>query len=400
MNNKKRIHIIALAALGEGLSGGDRIFIEFARRWSRKMLVNLYVWEEGLLMCQRENLRGKFLHINLVKVSHLSRLGFIFTYFYRVFLGIKLGLSIKVTDGDYIYSASEFWMDSLPAFILKLRKRNKINWVAAWFQTAPNPIKGFSEGTRRHSYRLNALVYWLIQRLIKPLIAKLADFVLVNNNEEKKQFPVLAKRNRTIVVLGGVNTVAISQYLKMHKRISKRRYLAVFQGRFHPQKGVVELIDIWKLVTQNIPDAKLAMIGNGPLMKDVKKRIKALRLKNNVELFGYLHDGSKKYSIFQSSRIVVHPAFYDSGGMASAEAMAFGLPCVGFDLQAYSFYYPQGMIKVPIGNQKAFAGEIVQLNNNKSIYNTISMDARNMIMEKYSWTKRAAEIFDILGLAK
>lgn len=386
------IHIIALAALGKGLSGGDRIFIELARRWGIKIPVYLYVWEEGWLMCQRENLSSKLLKICLVNMGKIAKLGFIFTYFYRVFLGIKLGFTLRVQDGDYIYSASEFWMDSLPAIFLKLRNP-KLRWIAAWFQTAPNPLKGFSEGKRAKLYRLSAFLYWLVQLPIKPLISRFADVILVNNELEKRQFAQLEKRNKVLIVPGGVDILMISKYLRTHSSPRNKKYLAVFQGRFHPQKGVSELIDIWKLITKQYPTAKLAMIGDGPLMPEVKAKIRNLSLGNNIDLFGYLHNGIKKYSIFQHSKIVVHPAFYDSGGMASAEAMAFGLPCIGFDLKSYRFYYPKGMVKVPIGNYRAFAEAILKLENNKKEYLKISKVAQEMILKTWSWEERAKKLF-------
>ena len=55
-----------------------------------------------------------------------------------------------------------------------------------------------------------------------------------------------------------------------------KKYDAVFIGRFHPQKGVLELIDIWKRVVNKKPQAKLAMIGDGPLMKKVQLKIKKI----------------------------------------------------------------------------------------------------------------------------
>lgn len=395
MKGKRSFHIIALAAMGGGLSGGDRIFIEFARHWSQKVPVNLYLWEEGLAMCKREKLSGNNLRIHLVKVGKVSKLGFIFSYFYRVFLGLKLGLSLKVENNDYVYSASEFWMDSLPAFILKI-KYPKIIWAAAWYQTAPSPLRGFTEGKRRNVYRFNAFLYWFMQQPIKPLISKFADLVLVNNEKEKKQFPKLLRQNKTVVVKGAVNTRAISLYLKSHKALKVKKYLAVFQGRFHSQKGVVELVEIWKLVTQKIPDAKLAMIGDGPLMDDVKMRIEKLRLTGRVELFGYLHDGSKKYSIFNDSMMVVHPAFYDSGGMAAAEAMAFGIPCVGFNLKSYRYYYPKGMVRVSTGDIKAFSEAILDLAYNQVKYRQIGRSAKQMIEEDWSWDDRAGKLSDYL----
>lgn len=391
------IHVFALAALGGGLSGGDRIFIELARYLSQKDPVVVYVWEEGLQMCLREKLRGSNLKIELIKVGGLSRLGFIFTYFYRILLGLKLGLTLKISNKDFVYSASEFWMDSLPALLIKIRK-TKVRWIAAWFQTAPSPLRGFAEGKRKKLYRLSAFFYWFMQQPIKPLISRLADFVLVNNKIEKNQFPQLAKDNKAIVIGGAVNTEAISKYLKIHKPAKIKKYLAVFQGRFHPQKGVVELIDIWKLVTQKIPDARLAMIGDGPLMFDVINRIQEFGLNKNIDLFGYLHDGNRKYSIFNSSMIVLHPAFFDSGGMSSAEAMAFGLPCVGFDLKSYLSYYPEGMLKVPVGDISKFSETIIMLLQDKEQYYRLGNKAQKMIFKEYSWNNKAKDVLCSIGI--
>ncbi len=70
-------------------------------------------------------------------------------------------------------------------------------------------------------------------------------------------------------------------------------------------------------------------------MKEVKFKINELRLQNNIKLFGFVFDGPEKYRVFSQSKIVVHPSYFDSGGMAAAESMLFGMPCVGFDLPAY-----------------------------------------------------------------
>ena len=69
--------------------------------------------------------------------------------------------------------------------------------------------------------------------------------------------------------------------------VEKRKYDACFVGRFHQQKGVLVLIDIWKEVVKLKPDAKLAMIGNGPLEEEVKNRAKEYGIGNNIDLFGF-----------------------------------------------------------------------------------------------------------------
>ena len=391
----KKIYVFALAAHGEGISGGDRIFIEFARNWSRDYHVEIYVWEEGYQMCQRQVLNTLDINYQVSSMKPWKTLGFFINYLARIIEGIKIGLNLKIENpsNTIIYSASEFWMDSLPSFILKIRYP-KIRWVASWYQTAPLPWEGFAEGVREQKYYLSTLIYWLVQLPIKPLISRFANLVLVNNEEERQVFPRLNEQ-RIMVVLGAIDVKGIEKW-KIKLGRQPKLYDAVFQGRFHPQKGVVELIDIWRLVVMQKKGVKLVMIGDGPLMKDVKLKIKNLKLENNIILKGFLFDGEEKYKIFSQSKLVVHPAFYDSGGMASAEAMAFGLPAVGFDLKSFKSYYPQGMIKVKIGDLNLFASQILELLNNEAQRKKIGNNALDMINKKWSWDKRAREVLNRL----
>ena len=400
----KEIHIFAMAAQGKGISGGDRIFIEFARRWQRKAKVSIYVNEEGREMCRRQKLsEDRSLRYEVWDTSRWAKKGFVVAYFARIFRSIFEALRLKFPISDVrhptsliLYSASEFWMDSLPAFILKLRFP-RVTWAAAWYQTAPNPIKGFAEGQREETYHFKALLYWLAQFPIKPIVAHFADYVLINNEVERKQFPPLDKKRRTVIVIGAIDLDKIRAWQKSHLtsdilHYTAKKYDAVFQGRFHPQKGVVELIEIWKKVVDKKPDAKLAMIGDGPLMRDVRYKIKDLGLEKNVKLLGYVFDGDEKYRTFSQGRVVVHPALYDSGGMASAEAMAFGLPVVGFNLKAYESYYPKGMIKVKVGDTGQFANAVLDLLKDEKKRSKLAKEAMEMLNENWSWDKRAEEV--------
>src|SRR3989344_8069559 len=120
----KTFHIFANAALGKGLSGGDRIFIEFAKRLSKKHHVTIYVWEEGYQICKKQGLlEVKNIEFDVMNVNFWCKFGFLICYFARIIGGCykSLFMTLENSNSTVIYSASEFWMDSLPAFILKLR---------------------------------------------------------------------------------------------------------------------------------------------------------------------------------------------------------------------------------------------------------------------------------------
>lgn len=402
MSNKEKgttFFIVAFSPVGGGISGGDRIFIELAKNLVKENVdVRIVTWEDGIKMCDRNGLDGSQAKFSVVQLYFWPKLGFVVNYFARVIYGILWALSTKIdsSENQIIYSASEFWMDIFPSWILKLRYGKKVRLVTTWFQTAPNPLKGFAEGKRENRYRFRAFLYWVSQLPSKFIISRFSDFVLVNNEDERKQFPDLNKKNLIFVFIGAVDLGRIKEWIQKNKNVSKK-YDAVFQGRFHPQKGVIELIDIWRRVVDKKPDARLAMIGDGPLMEDVKISIKQKKLGKNITLLGYVFDGNMKYKTFAESRVVVHPALYDSGGMASAEAMAFGLPCVGFNLKSYESYYPKGMIKVPIDEIGKFASEITRLLDDKKAYNKMQMEAIALIENNWSWEDRTRQFLSFIS---
>jgi glycosyltransferase involved in cell wall biosynthesis len=377
----KKIDIIAFSSHGQGLSGGDRIWIEFAKQWGKKHRVHIFTWSEGKAMFDRQkNKKNHAIVFHVFRNGWFKKRVFVLSYIARIIGSILWSLSASKTE--VIYSASEFWMDVFPAAILKLKNPSMV-WIATWFQTAPNPIKGYQS-----TFSVRALLYWLMQQPSKLLIGLLADWVLVNNETERQQFPKLDQKGFVIVVLGAVDTKYIQQWINTHPN-HRKKYDAVFQGRFHPQKGVQELIGVWNEVVKSQPKAVLVMIGDGPLMSSVKQLIKQYQLEKNIKLVGYLFDGDEKYKLFSQSKMVLHPALYDSGGMASYEAMAFGLPVIGFDLPAYTSYYPKGMIKVPVSHFELYANKILEFLTTTSLSQKIGAEAKKYVFTQASWHMRA-----------
>jgi len=311
----------------------------------------------------------------------------------RAFL-LPFKLISQFRNVDIVVSSSDFWPDSCPALFLKMIN-SKIFWIAGFFLTAPPPWRSPYRGRRF----LTGLFYWLSQIPVFWLVKKYADVVLVTSEPDVEKFITPQRgRNRIIVMMGGVDIKPSTKYLNSPDFVplKKRKYDACFMGRFHYQKGVLELVDIWKEVIKKIPGAKLAMIGDGDLYFECKKKIKALHLENNIDLLGF-KEGPEKYAVFKQSKIIVHPAIYDSGGMSAAEGMAWGLPGVSFDLEALKSYYPEGMIKVPCFDKKEFAEAIVRLLKDRKLYNKFARRARDLIVRNWRWDIRLKTLYEIIN---
>jgi len=299
-------------------------------------------------------------------------------------------------DYDFVYSSSDFWPDSLPAFFMKI-KNPKLIWIAGYYLSAPNPFAENSPYKGKDFYR--GLFYWLTQLPAFYIIREFADYVFVTSKPDVNKF-VTNKRGKAkvVVIQGGVDTTEAKKYLTRVnrkdslKRSMAKKYAACFVGRFHYQKGVLDLIDIWKKVCQKQPKAKLAMIGIGPLEGKIKEKIKKAKLDKNIDLLGF-KDGKEKYQIFKQSKLILHPATYDSGGMAAAEGMAWGLPGVSFDLQALKTYYPKGMIKTPEEDLDKFAQNVTKLLEDRHFYADTSREAIDLIHQVWDWDVRARKVF-------
>lgn len=101
-------------------------------------------------------------------------------------------------------------------------------------------------------------------------------------------------------------------------------------GRLSPEKGTFELINIFEKIHNKQDDAILHLVGDGPLMDDVKNKIKQKKLENNVNIHGFLRRNEIE-QLYSESSIYLMTSYTESFGFVLLEAMSCGLPCVAFD---------------------------------------------------------------------
>jgi len=366
------------------LSGGDRIAIECIKRWARHHEIHVFTGKAGYISHKRYNVKGVNWHLTSTYISFRDRLIHILLFSIQALtIGLIKSLLMSGPKGKAIIYSSDFLPELLPALIL--RKRFGSPLICTFYLFAPSP---FSQQIFEMSHFLRVLLLYNMQKFAYILIRKHADMVFVTNQLDRSRF-IDDRRltpDRVVAVQGGVDTEAPA----LVPDPPSKYFDAVFIGRLHPQKGIIQLIDIWKKVCSAMPRAKLAVIGAGQLEEKVKDKIRNLALEDNVVLLGFV-DGVEKIGIFKASKIVVHPAIYDSGGMAACEAMSCGLPGVSFDLPSLKTYYPQGMLKTPRYDFEAFARNIVSLLTDADLYKKMSKEALELAL-KWDWNSKAEVI--------
>ena len=96
-------------------------------------------------------------------------------------------------------------------------------------------------------------------------------------------------------------------------------------GRFMKQKNHDFLIDIFAAVVKEKHDAKLILIGEGPLEHEIKAKVTRLSLEHNVLFLGVRSDVADLYNVMD---IFVLPSFYEGLPVVGVEAQANGLKCL------------------------------------------------------------------------
>ena len=95
-------------------------------------------------------------------------------------------------------------------------------------------------------------------------------------------------------------------------------------GRFVAQKNHDFLIDIFNEIHKKNNNSVLLLAGQGPLMEDIKNKVKDLNLEDSVKFLGQRNDANELYQAFD---VFLLPSLYEGLPVVGVEAQASGLLC-------------------------------------------------------------------------
>jgi glycosyltransferase involved in cell wall biosynthesis len=236
---------------------------------------------------------------------------------------------------------------------------------------------------------LTSVEWWLT-----VLALRLSTFVISISAFSVEQLKKLGVRKEKVAVSGvGIN------YEEVEKASpATERFDGVFIGRMMVEKGIFDLIPIWKHVVEKKCDARLAVIGAESKLKEQwLSEVRRANLEKNIVYLGSIKDDERVYGLLKSAKVFVFPSHIEGFCIVVGEAMVAGLPVVCWDIPALREVYGKSTaVKfLPKGRFEDFSQEICRLLTDEK-YRLSVGDAGRLYPLRFSWSNVARRQLKIL----
>jgi 1,2-diacylglycerol 3-alpha-glucosyltransferase len=183
--------------------------------------------------------------------------------------------------------------------------------------------------------------------------------------------------------------------------IAPERTLVTYIGRVAHEKNIGFLVQMFRRVLAQRPDALLVIAGEGPARAGLREKVAALGLSAHVYFAGYLERDSALLDCYAAADVFVFASRTETQGLVLLEAMAQGAPIVSTaELGTRSILLPgSGALVVP-EDETAFAAAVVRLLGDEALRGDLRERGRSYARSWSSATmaRRLGEIYR--GLAE
>ncbi len=222
-----------------------------------------------------------------------------------------------------------------------------------------------------HAGDLNYYYPWY-QWLADRFLAKATDHVIAVSESAKSSYAKIRAidPNKIIVIPNAVPTghlkhLGSDECLKLKKQWGLKEECQIVGTitRLHDVKGNDILLKAAQLVLQTLPDTHFVIVGDGPLMDQLKKNACMLKIDRNVTFTGYQKDVAGLLSIFDVKVIASNTEGFS---LALVEAMVMGKAVVATAVGGINEILKdnENGLLVPPQHPKAMADKIIHLLQN------------------------------------
>jgi alpha-1,6-mannosyltransferase len=290
-------------------------------------------------------------------------------------------------------------IESLNPDAIEVSDRFTLRTIGLWAKRQSIPTVVFSHETLR-GLASRFLPSWLPQSKIvnwhNARLARSFDHVVATTEFAAKEFRDIDTKNIVKIPLG----VDLHTFTPTNRSLTLRRdllqgaqLLLVHCGRLSPEKEPHRSIDALEILLKRGINARLVMIGNGPLWSKLRERAEGLP----IDMLGYIADRKKVSAILASADISLAPGPLETFCLSALESLASGTPVVASSSSAVGEFLrhaeknPAGAIAAD--QRFSFADAIERLSNRPKL-RTIARESA----ERLPWDSTVGLMMQLHGI--
>jgi glycosyltransferase involved in cell wall biosynthesis len=284
---------------------------------------------------------------------------------------------------DLVYATNQFVVEFYAAMVLARRQGAKL-------AVKVHHVLQFQPSRRRAWDRL----FLVAERVSARLINRHADVVFCLNagiaEELRRLDELCGLKPRGVIPIGdGIDVEKMMQLPEETKEFD-----AVFLGRLHLQKGVLDLPKVWQHVLRQRPQARLVVIGEGPHRLQSQRMFQDLGLSQSVLFTGGIGDAEKNRYL-KKARLGLSLSYEEGWGLSVTEFLAAGLPVVSYDLPVFREVFPGCFDLAPLGDMAGAAKEILRLLADEELQQRRGRHGQDFV-RRYDYRAFAARELEVL----
>lgn len=179
---------------------------------------------------------------------------------------------------------------------------------------------------------------------------------------------------------------------KLKQKLGKKDndIFLITTSRLVVKNATRDTIDSLQYLSENV---KFIILGTGYEEKELKERVKDLKLENRVQFLGYIpHKDMPQY--LHISDIFIRPSISEGFGNSYIEAMAAQIPVIATPVGGIVDFLKDGEtgLYCEVNNPKSIAQKVEKLIKDRESREYIVKTAFKMVSDKYEWTLIASDM--------
>lgn len=173
-----------------------------------------------------------------------------------------------------------------------------------------------------------------------------------------------------------------------------RSPVIIHVGRFIEQKNHDGIVEIFQRVLRICPEARLLLIGEGPLRSRVEDTVKRHNISECVKFIGFRDDAS---TLIANCDLFLFPSLHEGLPVVALEAQAAGVPLVGSMIPGLTEAVEHGRTALlhPVEDIEGMADSALKIFSDRELASQMGEAGRNRIQKAFSVQAAAGRLMEM-----